>query len=87
MKHKVDEVLANGGTVKVDYHTLILTDEERGELEPFLKSLGIELRLCMWHGGIGEYQARNAYRTELQFLDKERYERVGKDIEQGWWRR
>lgn len=89
MKHIVTKGL--WGTEEIDCHTLKLTAEEYEELEPFLKSLGIELRTCSlwWENGvrIGEYQARNAFKTELQYLDKEAYGKVKADIEKGWWRR
>lgn len=66
-----------------------LTDEEFKQLWPFLKELGVELRLIIWHGDTktGEYQARNPYKTELRYIDRKAHDRVTADIENGWWRR
>lgn len=89
MKHIITKAL--WGKEEIDCHTLKLTAEEYEQLESFLKSLGIELRTCSlwWEDGVrvGEYQARNAFRTKLQCRDNEAYEQVKADIERGWWRR
>ena len=63
MKHIIAKRVR--GNKEYDSHTLKLTDEERKELAPFLKDLGVQLRMCSYSYedgvGVGEYQAKNIF--------------------------
>lgn len=63
MKHITTECVR--GNEEYISHTLKLTDEEREQLTPFLKDLGVQLRMCSHNYengvGVGEYQAKNIF--------------------------